>query len=169
MSKKFLKAAGIFTGVFAVSFGAAFFAQYKPSQSSANTLLIDGDGTVRTVTDQQKVLNSLLEIQGFNVSGNLEMIAKDNASIGVSFNGQGDLSDLEDIKLQGSIDVALNESHLIANFGYFDEELFFDYNNSYFKLETTKLMDYVQLLPTYGINVELPFEIEEMDLTAIES
>ena len=167
--KKILTTSGIFTGIFAISFGAAFFSQYKPTQKTT----VGGDPIetpIKPETDQQRVLNSLLNIKGFEVNGNIDMIAKDNTSIGVDLHAEGDLTDLDDIKLQGNIDLALNESHLKANFGYFEEELYFDYNESYFKLETSKLLDFVKMLPTnYNIDLELPTEIEEMDLTAIES
>ena len=167
--KKILTTSGIFTGIFAVSFGAAFFSQYKPVQKNSSGDPIETP-VVRPETDQQRVLNSLLNINAFEVNGNIDMIAKDNTSIGVALNAQGDLTNLDDIKLQGNVDVALNESHLKANFGYFEEELYFDYNESYFKLDTSKLLDFIKMLPTnYNMNLELPTEIEELDLNAIEA
>ena len=169
--KKFIKTGGIFTGIFALSFGIALAAQYKkPVTSAKNNLVADTipDNT-RPISDKQKVLNSLLEIKAFDLEGSLSMIGTDNTIVGLDFAGQGDLSDLDDIKLKGNIDVNLDCSHLKANFGYFDGEIFFDYNESYFRLETTKLMDFVEMLPTYGLNVALPSEIENLDLEMVES
>ena len=167
---KLIRTIGIFTGLVAVSFSAAFFSQYK------STKRVDKKGDLTTNTtpvpelsDKQKVLNSLLEIKAFDLDGNLEMIAKDNKSLGVTIKGQGDLSDFEDIRISGNMDVAINESHLKANFGYFDNEIFFDYNESYFRLETSNLLDFITMLPNYGANIELPTEIEELDLSMVES
>ena len=167
--KKLLTASGIFTGIFAVSFGSAFFSQYKPATKAPESTS-SNEPTVKVETDQQHVLNSLLTISGFEVKGDMTMIAKDDTTIGVSLEAQGDLSNLEDIKIQGSVGVNLNDTVLNAHFGYFEEELYFDYNNSYFRLETTQLLDFIKMLPTnYDIGIELPTEIEEMDLSLIES
>ena len=171
---KFIKTSGIFTGVFGIAFGIAFATQYrKPNKQNRNAQDNIGDTVIggdKPVSDQQRVLNSLLEIKGFNLEGDMTMISKDDTTIGVNFAGQGDLSDLDNIKLKGNIDVNLNASHLKANFGYFDSEIFFDYNESYFRLETEKLLDFIKLLPTnYEIGINIPSEIENMDLGMIES
>ena len=166
---KHVRNGGIFTGIFALSFGIAFCAQYK---KPVNNTFEDDTPTVTTVpqTDQQRVLNSLLEIKGFELDGNMTMVSKDNTKIGFGFSGKGDLSNFDDIKLAGNIDVNLNDSHLLANFSYFDSEIFFDYHESYFRLETEKLLDFIKLLPVnYGANIEIPTEIENIDLGYIES
>lgn len=168
---KILKIGGIFTGIFAISFGGAFIAQYKkPKQFNYASPNEEVTPIIHPLSEQQRVLNSLLDIKAFTLDGGMTMISKDNTKIGFTFGGKGDLTDLDDIKLNGDIDVNLNDSHLKANFSYFDNELFFDYHESYFKLETEKLLDFVKLLPVnYDIGVEIPSEIEEMDLDAIES
>lgn len=161
-------------GVFGMSFGIAFATQYKkPNNQTRNNQTVLGDTTTnptKPVSDQQRVLNSLLEIKGFNLEGDMTMTSKDDTVIGVNFSGQGDLSDLDDIKLKGNIDVNLNASHLKANFGYFENEIFFDYKESYFRLETEKLLDFIKLLPTnYEIGINIPTEIENLDLGMVES
>lgn len=167
---KFIRTAGIFTGIFGISFGAAFFSQYKKGVKSDISLDDDESLKVETVlTDKQKVLNSLLDIKTFEVDGDMEMMGEDNTYVDVKLNGQGDISSFDDIKIQGYVDASLNGTHLRADFGYFDEEVFLNYNESYFKIETTKILDFVKLLPTYGLNVSLPTEIEEIDLSLIES
>ena len=167
---KLIRTIGIFTGLTAISFSAAFFSQYKSTKKTdKKAALTTTTAATPELSDKQRVLNSLLQIKAFEVDGNLEMIAKDNKSIGVGLKGQGDLSDFEDIKIKGSIDVAINESHLNANFGYFDNEIFFDYNESYFKLETSKVLEFMTMLPNYGANIQLPTEIEELDLSMVES
>lgn len=168
---KHVRNGAIFTGVFGMSFGIAFATQYKKQTTQTFDELDAAHVTPeKPLSDKQRVLNSLLDIKGFNVTGDMTMISKDNTKIGVGFEGKGDLIDLDDIKLNGSIDVNLNDSHLIANFAYFDSEIFFDYHESYFRLETEKLLDFVKLLPTnYEMEISIPTEIENIDLGYIES
>ena len=170
--KKFIKTGGIFTGVFALSFGIALATQYKSPKKNVKTN-IAADNTLpdndRPLSDKQRVLNSLLDIKAFELDGDVSIIATDNTTVGLDFSGKGDLSDLDNIKLQGKIDVALDSAHLKANFGYFDGEIFFDYNESYFRLETTKVLDFIDMLPTYGMNISIPSEIENLDLGMVES
>lgn len=165
---KLIRTIGIFTGLTAISFSAAFFSQYKSNKKVDKKAALTADAQPVTISDKQRVLNSLLEIKAFEVDGSIDMRAKDGQSIGCNISGQGDLSNFDDIKVKGNMDVAINESHIKAHFGYFDNELFFNYNESYFKLETTKLMDFVQMLPNYGVNLSIPSEIEEIDLGTIE-
>ena len=167
---KFVKTAGIFTGLFGISFGAAFFSQYKKAITSDVSLDDEPELIVQTeLTDKQKVLNSLLEIKTFEVDGEMEMMGVDNTYVDVKLNAQGDISSFDDIKIQGDLDASLNGAHLKADFGYFDEEIFLNYNESYFRIETTKVLDFVKMLPSYGLNVSLPTELEEIDLSLIES
>ena len=167
---KFVKTAGIFTGLFAVSFSAAFISQYKKTGKSDISLDDEEELEVQTpLTDKQRVLNSLLEIKTFEVDGNMEMMGQDNTYVNLKLSGQGDISDFEDIKIQGYVDASLNGTHLKADFGYFDEEVFLSYNESYFRLETSKILEFVQLLPSYGLDVSIPTEIEEIDLGMVES
>lgn len=161
---------GILAGIFSLSFSIALATQYKKPVNNSLEDLVVPTTPATPETDQQRVLNSLLDIKGFSVSGDMTMISKDNTKIGFGFSGKGDLSDLEDIKLSGNIDVNLNDSHLKANFAYFDSEIFFDYHESYFKLETEQILDFIKLLPTnYGANLSIPTEIENIDLGYIES
>ena len=167
---KFIRTAGIFTGIFGISFGAAFFSQYKKANKSDLSLDEEEQLNIDTVlTDKQKVLNSLLDIKTFEVDGNMEMMGVDNTYVNVKLNGKGDISDFDDIKIQGNVDASLNGTHVRADFGYFDEEIFLNYNESYFKIETSKVLDFVKLLPSYGLDVSLPTEIEEIDLSMVES
>ena len=170
--KRFLLTGGIFTGIFGLSFSAAFFSQYKKGSSLMPSTLSGGEENTPVVelTDKQKVLNSLLEIQAFEVNGDVTMLSQDNTKVNILLNAQGDLSDLENIQLEGDLDFALNGSHLKADFGYFENELFFSYNESYFRLETEKLLDFVSMLPTkFNIGIEIPSEFSEMELSDIES
>ena len=54
---KFIRTAGIFTGIFGISFGAAFFSQYKKANKSDLSLDEEEQLNIDTVlTDKQKSL-----------------------------------------------------------------------------------------------------------------
>ena len=74
--KRFLTASGIFTGIFALSFGAAFFSQYKPKMVANTTDATEEDEEIKPETDKQKVLNSLLNIKAFEVNGDITKIGR---------------------------------------------------------------------------------------------
>ena len=172
MIKRHIKKIAIFSTLFAIAFGGAFFSQYKkPVEKTSNTAKPQFQ-QVQTgpLTDKQKLLNSLLEIKAFELNVNVDMFTTDNNHVSLTIDGAGDVSDLEDIKIDGDITVGLNGSELNANLGYFGGEIFFDFNESYFRLETESLLDFVKMLPTeYGMELSIPTEIEELDLGMVES
>ena len=47
--------------------------------------------------------------------------------------------------------------------------IYLDYNQSHLKLEQTELFDFVDMLPTMGINIALPDEIKNLDLNDISA
>lgn len=164
--KKLLIVGGIYAGIGAIAFGTAFGIQYKPRQNEeANEALV----TERVVSDKQKMLNSLLAIKGFDVNGYVNIYTVDNNLVKIDLAGTGDLSDLSDVKVNANLDVNINETHLKADLSYFDSEIYLNYRDSKFLLATSSVMDFVELLPTYGFNLELPESFKELNLNSIES
>ena len=170
---KYIRNTAIFTGIFAIAFGGAFLSQYKkPSQSTKQSgKIVEYHQTpVAPLTDKQKLLNSLIEIKQFEVDAKVDMFTEDNNHVTLNLEGLGDISDFDNIQIDGGINVGLNGTHLNANFGYFDGEIFFDFNESYFRLETESLLDFVKLLPSeYNTQINIPIELEELDLGQVES
>ncbi len=171
--KRFVRNAAIFSSLFAVAFGGAFISQYKkPVERNTNqTKPISYEPSAPLpLSDKQRLLNSLLEIKQFEVNGVVDMFTTDNNHVSLTLEGAGDISDFEDIQIDGDITIGLNGSSLNANFGYFGGEIFFDFNESYFRLETDSLLDFIKMLPTeYGMELSIPTEIEELDLGMVES
>ena len=170
---KYIRNTTIFTSLFALAFGGAFLSQYKkPVETTkpGNRTVTYERGPVAPLTDKQRLLNSLLEIKQFEVDAEVDMFTEDNNHVSLNLEGIGDISDFDNIQIDGNINVGLNGSNLKANFGYFDGEIFFDFNESYFKLETESLLDFVKLLPTeYNAQINIPTELEELDLGEVES
>ena len=170
---KYVRNTTIFTTLFALAFGGAFLSQYKKPTTRTNEpgkIVSYQPTTSRPLTDKQKLLNSLLDIKQFEVDANVDMFTEDNNHVTLNLNGVGDISDFDNIQIDGDINVGLNGSNLKANFGYFDGEIFFDFNESYFRLETDSLLDFIKLLPTeYETQINVPTEIEELDLEGVEN
>ena len=170
---KYIRNTAIFTSLFAVAFGAAFFSQYKkPTETTkqGGKVAQYQQTPVVPLTDKQKLLNSLLEIKLFEVDAKVDMFTEDNNHVTLDLDGVGDISNFDDIQIDGGMNVGLNGTTLEANFGYFDNEIFFDFNESYFRLETDSLLDFVKLLPTeYNTQINIPIELEELDLGQVEA
>lgn len=157
---------GIFSGLLLVPFAVTFLTQYKPPLSD------DYSSPVQTgpLTDKQKLMNSLTNIKAFEATGDIKVISKKNEKINVSLKAEGDLSDLSDIQLQGKIDLDIDNSRMDANFGYFDHNLYFDYRDSYFKLETSSLLNFVGMLPEkFNFSSSLPPALLDFDVSSIMS
>ena len=51
---------------------------------------------------------------------------------------------------------------------YYDGKIFFDYSeNSKLYLETDSLLDFVDMIPNYGVDVALPEELTNLDINKI--
>ena len=171
---KHVKRAAIFTSLFALAFGGAFLSQYKkptqPTSRQGEKTIIHEQSPTVPLTDKQRLLNSLLEIKLFEVDAKVDMFTEDNNHVTLNLDGVGDISNFDDIQIDADMNVALNGTNLKANFGYFGGEIFFDFNESYFRLETESLLDFVKLLPTeYNTQISVPTELEELDLAEVEN
>ena len=50
---------------------------------------------------------------------------------------------------------------------YYDGKIFFDYENSKLFLKTDSLLDFVNMIPNYGVDVALPEELTNLDINKI--
>lgn len=170
MKHKKLSKVGLFSSLLVVPFAISFFMQYKAPLSDE---IKQAENVQPPMTDKQKVLSSLLEIKQFNVDAHIEMkkVESNTSSLmktlDIDVKAKGDVSNLEDVKLQGAVDAKVNNTTLKANIGYFENDLFLDYGESYFKLSTTSLFDFIGMLPSkFNLGISLPTEITDIDITA---
>ena len=169
--KNIFKGATICTLMFATSFGIAFGAQYKAPKKTNKGVVSNDNNTTTTHFDdtpQQRLLDSLGSIQTFNVNAGVLAKLQSGEYIGLDFEGQGDASDVSDIKLEGDIDVNLSGNDIKASIGYFDSTVFFDFNDNYFKLKTDNIFDFIDMLPSHGLNFEMPVELSNLDVYALQ-
>lgn len=131
-------------------------------------------------THQRLLLDNLLKMGTFYVDGKIDFLLEDKTAINLGVDVKGDISDLNDIKLQGNVDLYLNGATLTTDIGYFKETsdnnpddlgtLFFGYKTNKFYLETANVLEFVDMLPTdYGMELELPEELKSLDLNTISA
>lgn len=170
--KKFrkLKKIGLYAGALLVPFAISILIQYKPPLSDETSTPV----APKPMSDKQKVLASLLDLQQFNVDAEINVIKPQSDVRGgetrndlhLDVHAKGDVSDLENLKLQGDVYAEVGTTGLKAGIGYFGDELFFDYGESYFRLETTTLLDFVSMLPAkFNLGLEIPSEISNIDIS----
>ncbi len=170
--KNIFKGAIVCTLMFSTSFGIAFGSQYKAQKKTVNKGATSNNGGTTVTpyidTPQQKLLDSLGSIQTFNVDASVSAKLQSGEYIALDFDGKGDASDVSDIKLEGDIDVNLSGNDINASIGYFDSTVFFDFNNNYFKLKTDNVFDFIEMLPSHGLNFEMPVELTNLDIYALQ-
>ena len=165
---KFFKSTITFTCTSLLAFGLTFKMQERKTQTNDN-LNQTFDYQVDEVpqTNQQKLLSSLISMNGFNVNGGINFTLQDQSMIKIGVDVTGDISNLEDVSVKGDINLNLNGLVIPASLGYFNSTMYFNYRENFFRLETQNLLDFVHMLPDYGVQIELPSELENLDLNTI--
>ncbi len=161
--KNIFKSIMISAGVLVISFAAGFASQYKKPHKITSV-----DELVVPDSPQQQLLDSLGTIKTFDCKAKVQIKTEANDVINVNFNGEGDAEDVSNIALSGHLDLAYNGIALDANLGYFDGKMFFDYNENYFKLETSSLLSFINMLPDLGLNMNMPLDFEEFDISILQ-
>lgn len=165
--KLWLKASMCSIGALCVGFGTMFGIQGIGQKSSEDTNQIIEEETPDT--PQTRLLSNVMSMSTFAVDGALEIKLADDTKINVDIDVEGDINNLENIAICGDFNLDLNGLPVPASFGYFDSTMYFNYRENYFKLATNHLLDFVAMLPDYGISMQLPEELSNLDLNAITS
>lgn len=161
--KTFIKKAILYTSVFALAGGASFLLQYKPKAAKKETKEIPV-----VLTPGERLINSVLGYEAMEVKASVEMMSEDMQTIGVKFDGKGTIRDFENIQVRGDLDLNFGGSLVSADLAYFGKDLAFSFEDNYFKLKTDDILDFVDMIPSYGINVELPEGFQDISLDTIE-
>ena len=163
--KNFFKGSIITLSLGAIAFGVAFFSQYRAPAPQKDVLIIDND---IPETPQEKLLNSIGSISCFDVNAFIDLSLDYGGIIRLDFNGVGNASDPSDISLSGDMNLNLDGNKIAASVSYINETIYLDYNDNYFYLETSSLMDFIDMLPSTGVSFELPEELTSLDMNAIQ-
>lgn len=168
---KFVKTSGFkrsvfYTTVFATSVAATFYitknATSAPSSSNNNA-------PVETkMTPGDKLINSVLSYEAMNVTADIEIRLDDYTQLEFNLDGQAQLKDVNNIKFLGDLDANFNGVPAKGLLGYFDNELSFALEDiCYFKLKTDDLTAFLDMIPTYGIEINLPESLSNLTLNDI--
>ena len=176
--KKILLEAGIFTAVFALGAGTGFLSCYHKAEEKAPTIKNDAleeDPPAREETPVDKYLNNLVATKALAGDINLSISTKGNdedtpiedqtlpirrgiedldfdVKLDIT-NIQLSIADLENIKLSADLNVQMSNLNLDATLGYFDNTIYLDYADTHFKLATDDIFDFMDMLPTFGIDL----------------
>ena len=173
---------GIFTSVFALGAGAGFVACYEknPKAQAANSAeaeTIEEPVFVETPTD--KFLNNLVSAKALTGSIDLKINpSASNTNRALSDINLGDIdlsisnldisiADLDNLKISGDINVKTGSLDIDATVGYFDNTVYLDYEDTHFYLKTEDFNDVLDMLPTFGVNIEIPEEFSNLDIDSL--
>ena len=156
-SKRFKKAS-LYTGVFALSLGATFWIARCVNRPTSNKTLNNNLPIAnQTETPGDKLLNSIFNYEAMNFDADIDILMEDNTRLQFNLVGQAQIKDLEDVKLLADMSANLDGVNFNGQFGYFGDTLTFALEDTcYFKLKTDDLMSFVDMVPTYGVTLEIP-------------
>ncbi len=159
----FIKGSIISVSLAGMAFGIAFFSQYKAPTKNKEEIIVEVPET-----PQEKLLNSLGSISYFDVKADIDISLDYGGIIRLNFDGKGNASDPSNISLSGDMKLNLDGNNINASLAYVDSNLYFDYNQNYFKLSTDSLKDFVDMLPSLGVSFDMPIELSNLDMGVLE-
>ncbi len=129
----------------------------------------NGGGQIENpLSPSQKLLNSLVSLDEATIDGGIE-VTFDNNTVDVNVDGKLglDTANIENTRFEGNVDVQFNGIDFKGALNYYDGKIFFDYENSKLFLETDSLLNFVNMIPNYGVDVALPEELTSLDINKI--
>lgn len=129
----------------------------------------NGGGQVgNPLSPSQKLLNSLISLDEATIDGGIE-VTFDNNTVDVNVDGKLglDTANIENTRFEGNVNVQFNGIDFNGALNYYDGKIFFNYENSKLFLETDSLLDFVDMIPNYGVDVALPEELTNLDINKI--
>ncbi len=166
-----LKQTGIFAGALGVTIAILIGAKSVGYDSNPKTSS-NSDKPDIQLTKQEKFLQNLMSISKADVNGyiNLKTENFENA-YDVYLDASADLSDLEDIKLNGNINTNIDGLTLGGDFGYYENTAYLaiDTKNK-FSISVDSITEFIDKLPNvYGIELNLPEELVNLNLDSIQA
>ena len=159
----------LITGSFALSFLLTFCIAKGANKQSKNPTKPQDIIQVEDVeTAGSKLLNSILTYEAMEIDANVDILMEDNTRLQFNLDGEAQIKDIENIKLLAQLDANLAGTHIGGQLGYFGDTLSFALDNvCYFKLETSDLMDFIGMVPTYGVAIEVPESLSSLSFDTL--
>ena len=174
--KPIFKQITLFASTFVLSTGIAFASffdygalnQTQPGNNNGGNNGGDNVQTEKPVSPSEKLLSSMLSIDEALIDGGIE-VTFDNNTVDINVDGQLglDTSNIANTRFEGDVNVQYNGINFNGDINYYDGKIFFDYEKAKLFLETDSLLDFVNMIPNYGINVALPEELTKLDINKI--
>ncbi len=157
----------LYGGIFFLSTGGAMMLQYKPKKSLEKSDEPIIDNPIEIVeTPAEKLLNYITGNEGIIVDGNIGLSIKE-IDVDLALKGSISLADLENISVNAELGITVDGELINANVSYVDGVIALDVLNNHFKLATDNVLDFINMLPTYGLQLELPEEFSTIDIDAL--
>lgn len=170
MIKFFYKETGIFVTALAMAIGVTIGVKsigYNPNPTKERS-----SSEPIALTHQEKFLQNIMNIATFDVEGlvNFKTEGFKNA-YDLNLSASGDLSDLDNVKLNGNLNANVDGLKIGGDFGFYDNTVYLSVDNkTKFKLGVDTVTDFFTKLPeAYGIKFELPEELTNIDLDEIQT
>ena len=175
--KPIFKQVTIWASTLVVSAGVAFAAFFdysalnKNPANNGNNSGNNQNGNVEkpSLSPQQALLNSLVSIDEAKIDGGIEVTTVDNTKINVNLDGNLsiDTANLDNIRFEGGADLEFSGTKFHGDLNYYQGKIFFDFEQAKLFLETQSLLDFVEMIPNYGVDLALPEEITNIDVNGI--
>ncbi len=161
--KTLLKQTIIWSSVFTLGAGITFAALFD--YSSLNKAPTSDENQNFEMKPSQALMNSIISLNEAEVKGNIE-VTFDNNYLDIALDGQLrlDTSNLANTRFDGDLVIQNNGLKINSSLNYFNNRLFLTYQQSKLYLETEALLSFLEVLPTYGVNLSLPDELTNLNI-----
>ena len=165
--KSGLKISAILGGVSVIAFSSGFLSQIKINKGETP---VEVEPFEFSETHQERFLSNLTKISAFSLDANIKIAMESGERFAVDFSGEADLSSLDDLKINGEGSIKLGSTTIPLGLAYYDNVIYFNYRENYFKMQSDNVFDFVKMLPTtYGLNIELPEELTSLSLDTLQA
>ncbi len=160
-----------------VAFGTVTIDSLIGSGSTTNSSVIVQTPAQETIGD--KLLNNLLSMGGAEVEVSVKLFDATKQrtitansqteqeilpDIDISFNGNINISSLDDIKLNGTLYLKMQDTEVNLDIAFLNNTIYVSNETLNIKLETSSIGKVLELLPILGINLDIGLNLEEINV-----
>lgn len=170
LKNKALRKGALYTTVFGISLAATFLIAKNVSKPTSTKRVENQNTTPVNVETKpgERLLNSLLNYKALDFNADINIKLEDNTVIDLGLNGQGKINDIENIELLADLSANLDGARIDGQLGYFGDELVFSVDGICdFRLETEEITSFINMIPKYGISIDLPESLSTLSVDSI--
>ena len=168
LKNRIFKKSVLYTSIFGLSLGLTFVISKNINKPQGSKKGNDNQYIELESTPGQRLLDSLFSYEALDFDADIKIALASNEVLDFSLKGQGKISDIENIELLADLDANLDGTHIAGQLGYFTDELTFSMEEiCNFRLKTNDLLDFIEMVPTYGVSMELPESLSSLSIDAL--